>query len=336
MANRLQRLPYESVSNSSSSVASSSLELLHGLSANRCLSCSADNRGRYPSCLPIAAAFNWSGWTSEGRQRSTIATFLSSCDTNIQSGCHLSRAHRRSESSSTGLCWAWATKAAETGLRVRPVFFMQVSSNIFHFRPRYSDVTGAAALAAATVGFYTHDAVERLLTKSERQSARLEGRLSEMERAMQHQQEKETFAHNRMNVSLDIANARLDHFSNALERAQQPSPAHAPARAPPASRGYWDRNARMNVPRDSPATAAAAAPPPQAAAPAAAPPSQAAAPPAEALLLQQPDDNAANDDGASGASYDPERDYISPPPSPPPPPPPPLRPAPRSGHRGWK
>ncbi len=43
----------------------------------------------------------------------------------------------------------------------------------------------AAAMAAATVGFYTHEAVERLLLKLDAANARVEGRLSKMEQLMQ-------------------------------------------------------------------------------------------------------------------------------------------------------
>ncbi len=61
-------------------------------------------------------------------------------------------------------------------------------------------LTGAAAMAAATVGFYTHEAVERLLLRPEAGNARVEGRLSKMEESMQQQQERETYVLNRMNV----------------------------------------------------------------------------------------------------------------------------------------
>jgi hypothetical protein len=83
--------------------------------------------------------------------------------------------------------------------------------------------TGAmAAMAAATMGFYTHEAVARLLLLSPDNNAgnaRVEGRLSKMEQSMQQQQERETSVLNRMSVSLDVTNAKLGYLDKALERA---------------------------------------------------------------------------------------------------------------------
>jgi hypothetical protein len=70
-------------------------------------------------------------------------------------------------------------------------------------------LTGAAVMAAATVGFYTHEAVKRLLLRQDAGNARVEGRLSKMEQLMQQQQEKERYVLNRMNVALD-----LSHLTN--------------------------------------------------------------------------------------------------------------------------
>jgi hypothetical protein len=80
-------------------------------------------------------------------------------------------------------------------------------------------LTGAAAMAAATMGFYTHDAVARLLLRPDAGNARVEGRLSKMEQSMQQQQEWETSVLNRMNVSLDVTNAKLGYLGKALKRA---------------------------------------------------------------------------------------------------------------------
>ena len=88
-------------------------------------------------------------------------------------------------------------------------------------------LTGAAAMAAATMGFYTHDAVVRLLLRSSDNNAgnaRVEGRLSKMEQSMQQQQERETSVLNRINVSLDVTNAKLGYLDKALERALLPPP----------------------------------------------------------------------------------------------------------------
>jgi hypothetical protein len=48
------------------------------------------------------------------------------------------------------------------------------------------------------MGFYTHEAVERLLLRPDAENARVEGRLSTMEQSMQQQPERETYAQNRM------------------------------------------------------------------------------------------------------------------------------------------
>ncbi len=83
--------------------------------------------------------------------------------------------------------------------------------------------TGAmAAVAAASFGFYTHDAVARILVRSSDNNAgnaRVEGRLSNMEQSMQQQQERETSVLNQMSASLDMTNAKLGHLDKALERA---------------------------------------------------------------------------------------------------------------------
>jgi hypothetical protein len=79
-----------------------------------------------------------------------------------------------------------------------------------------------AAMAAATMGFYTHEAVARLLLLSPDNNAgnaRVEGRLSKMEQSMQQQQERETSVLNRMSVSLDVTIAKLGHLDKALKRA---------------------------------------------------------------------------------------------------------------------
>jgi hypothetical protein len=84
--------------------------------------------------------------------------------------------------------------------------------------------TGAmAAVAAASFGFYTHDAVALLLVRSSDNNAgnaRVEGRLSKMEQSMQQQQQRETSVLNQMSVSLDMTNAKLGHLDKALERAR--------------------------------------------------------------------------------------------------------------------
>ncbi len=85
-------------------------------------------------------------------------------------------------------------------------------------------LTGAAAMAAATMGFYTHEAVERLLLRQDAGNARVEGRLSKMEQSMQQQQERETNVLNRMNVSLDVTNTKLGYLDKAMKRALLPPP----------------------------------------------------------------------------------------------------------------
>jgi phage head maturation protease len=83
--------------------------------------------------------------------------------------------------------------------------------------------TGAmAAMATASFGFYTHDAVVRLLLRSSDNNAgnaRVEGILSTMEQSMQQQQERETSVLNQMSVALDVTNAKLEHLDKALARS---------------------------------------------------------------------------------------------------------------------
>jgi hypothetical protein len=79
-------------------------------------------------------------------------------------------------------------------------------------------------MAAATVGFYTHEAVELLLLKQDAANARVEGRLSKMEQLMQQQQERETYVLNRMNVALDLTNTKLEYLDKALELARLSPP----------------------------------------------------------------------------------------------------------------
>jgi hypothetical protein len=98
-------------------------------------------------------------------------------------------------------------------------------------------------MAAATVRFYTHEAVEQLLLKPDAANARVEGRLSKMEQLMQQQQEKETYVLNRMNVALDLANTKLEYLDKALERARLPPPARASLRRE-GTRPGGDRRAR--------------------------------------------------------------------------------------------
>jgi hypothetical protein len=93
-------------------------------------------------------------------------------------------------------------------------------------------LTGAAAMAAATMGFYTHEAVALLLLRQDNAgNARVEGRLSKMEQSMQHQQERETSVLNRMNVSLDVTNAKLGYLDKAMKRALLPPPRSSLAEA---------------------------------------------------------------------------------------------------------
>ncbi len=91
-------------------------------------------------------------------------------------------------------------------------------------------LTGAAAMAAATVGFYTHAAAERLLHAPDAVNACVEGRLSALTQAMQQQKEEEMYAHNEMRSSLNMANEKLVHLNKALERAQQPPSGRAQPR----------------------------------------------------------------------------------------------------------
>ncbi len=92
--------------------------------------------------------------------------------------------------------------------------------------------TGAmAAMAVASFGFYTHDAVARLLLRSSNNNAgnaRVEGRLSKMEQSMQQQQERETSVLNQMSASLDMTNAKLGHLDKPTRRWS----AHARASPP--------------------------------------------------------------------------------------------------------
>ena len=81
--------------------------------------------------------------------------------------------------------------------------------------------TGAmAAVAAASFGVYTHDAVALLLVRPDAGNARVEGRLSKKEQSMQQQQERETSVLNHMSVSLDVTNVKLGYLDKALERAR--------------------------------------------------------------------------------------------------------------------
>jgi hypothetical protein len=54
----------------------------------------------------------------------------------------------------------------------------------------------ARRTSKATIGFYTHEAVERLLLRPDAGNARVEGRLSKMEQSMQQQQEREAYVQN--------------------------------------------------------------------------------------------------------------------------------------------
>ena len=80
--------------------------------------------------------------------------------------------------------------------------------------------TGAvAAVAAASFGFYTHEAVARLLLRSgdnNAVNARVEDTLSKMERSMQQQHHRDTSLLHGMSVALDMTNARLVHLDKAL------------------------------------------------------------------------------------------------------------------------
>ena len=80
--------------------------------------------------------------------------------------------------------------------------------------------TGAvAAVAAASFGFYTHEAVARLLLRSgdnNAVNARVEDKLSKMEQSMQQQHQRDTSVLNQMSVALDMTNTKLGHLDKAL------------------------------------------------------------------------------------------------------------------------
>ena len=82
--------------------------------------------------------------------------------------------------------------------------------------------TGAvAAVAAASFGFYTHEAVARLLLRSADNNAvnaRVEDTLSKMERSMQQQHHRDTSVLQDMSFAMDKTNTRLEHLDKALER----------------------------------------------------------------------------------------------------------------------
>jgi HAMP domain-containing protein len=82
--------------------------------------------------------------------------------------------------------------------------------------------TGAvAAVAAASFGFYTHEAVARLLLRSgdnNAVNARVEDKLSKMERSMQQQHQKDTSMLQDMSFALNQTSTRLEHLDRALER----------------------------------------------------------------------------------------------------------------------
>ena len=84
--------------------------------------------------------------------------------------------------------------------------------------------TGAvAAVAAASFGFYTHEAVARLLLRSADNNAvnaRVEDTLSKMERSMQQQHHRDTSLLHGMSMVLDMTNARLVHLDKALARSR--------------------------------------------------------------------------------------------------------------------
>jgi hypothetical protein len=112
--------------------------------------------------------------------------------------------------------------ASERGLQHHPHMMVMQGSESGLFVATVT--TGAAAMAAATMGFYTHEAVARLLLlvgpdNNNAGNARVEGRLSKMEQSMQQQQERETSMLNRIIVSLDVTNAKLGHLDKALDRA---------------------------------------------------------------------------------------------------------------------
>jgi hypothetical protein len=80
--------------------------------------------------------------------------------------------------------------------------------------------TGAmAAVAAASFGFYTHEAVARLLLRSADNNAvnaRVEDKLSKMERSMQQQHQKDTSMLQDMSFALNQTSTRLEHLDRAL------------------------------------------------------------------------------------------------------------------------
>ena len=84
--------------------------------------------------------------------------------------------------------------------------------------------TGAmAAVAAASFGFYTHEAVARLLLRSADNNAvnaRVEDKLSKMEQSMQQQHRRETSVLNQMSMMMDMTNTKLGHLDKALEHAR--------------------------------------------------------------------------------------------------------------------
>ncbi len=84
--------------------------------------------------------------------------------------------------------------------------------------------TGAvAAVAAASFGFYTHEAVARLLLRSADNNAvnaRVEDKLSKMERSMQLQHHRDTSVLQDMSFALDKTNTRLEHLDKALARSR--------------------------------------------------------------------------------------------------------------------
>jgi hypothetical protein len=80
-----------------------------------------------------------------------------------------------------------------------------------------------AAMAAASFGFYTHDAVALLLLRSADNNdvnARVEGKLSKMEQSMQQQHQRDTSLLHQMSVALDMTNAKLVHLDKALARSR--------------------------------------------------------------------------------------------------------------------
>ncbi len=91
-----------------------------------------------------------------------------------------------------------------------------------------------AAVAAASFGFYMHDAVARLLLRSSDNNAgnaRVEGRLSKMEQSMQQQQQRETSVLNQMSVSLDRRDQREAGALGQGAGARTPPPASSSSAA---------------------------------------------------------------------------------------------------------